>query len=280
MSKSKKQKIIDYAKTIGINYLGVCDAHFDKNLYAILNKRREEGKECDFTHEDLLLRSSPDLVVPGAKSVIVCLFPYHKQSFTRGNISRYASVTDYHKVALSKLDLVAGYINENIEKCECLCFSDTGTCVDRFLAYKAGLGFFGKNNCLINDELGSFFFVGYIITTCEIDCDLPLFATCIDCGECIKNCPGGALDNNYCIDPNKCISYITQIKEMSKEQEELLSKQNSVYGCDVCQDVCPHNKNLKDTILKEFAENEINELCYDEFCDMSNKSFRKKYKKL
>lgn len=278
MLKSKKQKILSYAKTLGINYVGICDAGFDEKLFAILKKRRENNSECSFTHEDLMLRCSPDLVLKGAKSVVVCLFPYYNECVLPRNISRYSAITDYHKVVLPKLNLIAEYINTHVEKCEYKCFSDTGVSVDRFLAYKAGLGFFGKNNCLINDDLGSFFFIGYIITTCELEQDIPLEKSCFNCGECIKKCPGGALDKDFNFNPQRCVSYITQLKDITDEQTEMLSQQKSVYGCDICQDVCPHNRRLKHTALKEFEENIITELCYDDLIEISNKKFRNQYK--
>lgn len=278
MLKSKREKLFSYAKSIGINHIGICDAEFDESLFSILNKRRSYNAECSFTHNDLILRSSPKLLLENAKSVIVCLFPYYKSNFIEGNLSRYATITDYHKIANLKLESIAQYLNSEIEKCSCKFFSDTGPLVDRFLAYKAGLGFFGKNNCLINDDYGSFFFIGYIVTDCEFELSTPLNITCINCGECIKKCPAGALGDNYLFLPQKCISYITQLKDITKEQEKILSNQKSVYGCDICQNVCPHNHNIKDTCMNEFTENEITEINYDDLLKMSNNKFRKEYK--
>lgn len=277
---ANKQNIIDYAASIGIKHVGVCGVEVDEELLRILKKRRKESCECEFTESDLNLRVSPKHVLKDAKSVIVCLFPYYKNDFPKEcNISRYASVTDYHLVALNKLEQIVNFISENSENCQCVCFSDTGVLSDRQLAYRAGLGFFGKNNCLINKELGSYFFIGYILTTLDLECDKPSELKCFECGECIRKCPGKALGENFTFNPQKCISYITQIKELQGFQTELLKNQKSVYGCDVCQDVCPHNKGLENTCLKEFLENQLNRLDYNELSEMSNRQFKKHYKK-
>ena len=278
MFKNKKEKIFDFANSIGIESIGVCDAEFDEKLFSLLTARRVNGGESDFTHKDLILRSTPKNVLEGAKSVVVCLFPYYKKDFKEKNISRYATVTDYHKVAILKLNMIAEYIESEIEKCNCLCFSDTGVLPDRYLAYKAGLGFFGKNNCLINKKYGSFFFIGYIVTTCLLEPDYPLDETCLNCGACMESCPGGAIKENFVFSPQKCVSNITQLKEIDSAQKEILSKQNSVYGCDICQNVCPHNQGLKDTFMKEFAENKISGLDYENLKEMSNNEFKRKYK--
>ena len=277
MSKNKTEQIRDFAKSIGINHLGVCDAGYDKALYNILKNRRDSELECEFTNDDLLLRSSPDLVLKNAKSVIVCLFPYYKKDFSKGNISRYATLFDYHKVIIPKLNNIADFINKNIEESENLCFCDTGTSVDRYLAYKAGLGYFGKNNCLINDELGSYFFIGYVITTCEFEANTPIKKSCINCNRCIEACPGKALKDNFLFNPQNCVSYITQLKKITISQETILKEQSSVYGCDVCQEVCPHNSTLKDTCMPEFLADKIINLNYDDLIEMSNNKFRKQY---
>ncbi len=277
MLKNNKESIFDFAKTIGIKNIGVCDAEFDGELFDILKKRRAENSECDFTNADLVLRSSPSLVLDGAKSVIVCLFPYYKQDFSKGNISRYAALFDYHKVALPKLKQIANFIDKNIEKSDSLCFCDTGASVDRFLAYKAGLGYFGKNNCLINDELGSYFFVGYIITTCDIEKDTPVIKSCLNCGKCIKSCPGGAIGEDFSFNPQKCVSYITQLKELTDEQESILKNQDSVYGCDICQETCPHNEAIGDTCMPEFLTDTMTNLAYNDLEQMSARRFKKEY---
>ena len=279
MLRNIKKEIADFAASLGIKHIGVCSAERDEELLFFLEKRRSEGKECEFTESDLQKRVSPKFLLNDAKSVIVCLFPYYRDDFSGdGNISRYATVTDYHQLALEKLSKLADFLKKENQNCECICHTDSGVLADRHLAYRAGLGFYGKNNCLINDELGSYFFIGYIVTTLFIEPDMPLEKGCADCGECIKKCPGNALGENFSFNPQMCISYITQIKETSEIQNELLKRQNSVWGCDVCQDVCPHNRGLSNTALAEFSLNSISNLDFEEISKMSNRQFRKTYK--
>lgn len=278
MCSDKKAQIKEFAKTIGIDSIGICNAGFDAELFKILNVREEFSGKCEFMQHDLYARSSPHLLLNGAKSIIVCLFPYFNNSFSFTNLSRYASLSDYHIVSKSKLNIIGNFINEKIEPCSFVCVSDTGAPVDRYLAYKAGLGFFGKNNCLINDNFGSYFFIGYIVSTCELDYDIPLNRTCICCNECIKKCPGGAIFEGYNFDPKRCVSYITQLDKITEKQADILKSQKSIYGCDICQEVCPHNKNLEDTCMTEFLEHKLDGLDYNELITLSGRQYKKKYK--
>jgi epoxyqueuosine reductase QueG len=155
-------------------------------------------------------------------------------------------------------------------------FADIGPSVDRLLAYRAGLGFYGKNKMLINPDFGSYFFIGYILCDIELESDASIERECDGCGKCIKACPGSALDDSFCIE--KCASHISQKKgELTQEEIEILKKSSLIFGCDICQRVCPHN-NITPRPMAEFTEDIISSLSKSDLEGLSNKEFMNKYK--
>lgn len=209
------------------------------------------------------------------KSAVVCLFPYFS-GYRNGNLSLYARSRDYHKVIREKLSPVCDFICSLDSQAECEIFADIGPEVDRKLAYEAGLGFYGKNGMLINDDFGSYFFIGYILCDLDLELDKPLDKTCIGCNKCIESCPGGALGKKFCID--RCASHISQKKGNLTESEiAILKKSGLIFGCDMCQKVCPHN-NITPKPMKEFTEDIIDFLSSSDIENLSNKEFLSKYK--
>lgn len=208
------------------------------------------------------------------KKAIVCLFPYFSGNRS-GNLSLYAHSEDYHKIVTEKLTEISDYI-KSISGCETECFCDIGPSVDRLLAFNAGLGFYGKNQMLINDEYGSYFFIGYVLCKLDLEPDSPINKQCISCGKCIEACPGGALFENG-FDINKCASHISQKKgELTDEEVNILKKSALVFGCDICQRVCPHNENIGGT-MEEFTENLMPNIDLSDIENLSNREFMKKY---
>ncbi len=243
-------------------------------VFGELSDFLEKCGHTPMTTPDIRRRTDPFLIMPEAKSIIVCLMSYYTGD-EKGNLSKYARGEDYHSVMGRALGELAELLKENGYRAEGFC--DSGDLNDRYLAYLAGLGFFGKNGFLIHPVYGTYTVIGYIITDCPLDESAPLNSTCINCGECVRRCPGGAIaeDGSFCYE--KCASYITQKKgELSSEEERIIAKSGYVWGCDVCQDVCPHNKNAKKTKNPEFNEY----LCKDLHIDtsISNRTFRKVYK--
>ncbi len=211
----------------------------------------------------------------GEKSAIVCLFPYYCGE-SDGNLSLYARGLDYHLVIKEKLSPVCDFIRTLASDTECEIFADIGPEVDRRLAYEAGLGFYGKNKMLINDDFGSYFFIGYILCDLDLAPDTPLQKACMGCNRCIENCPGGALGEEF--DINKCASHISQKKgDLTESEIAILKKSGLVFGCDTCQRVCPHN-NITPKPLKEFTEDLIDSISLSELESLSNRGFMKKYK--
>ena len=271
-----KERIKQYAKKLNIEYTGVAPVCRYDDLEKRLCHRREKFGINQFEESDIEKRVNPLVTFPWAKSIIVCIFPYYTGEDEVANVSRYARIPDYHMIAKDKLQQIADFIMlESNAKCEC--FADTGVLHDRYLAYLAGIGFFGLNNCLINEKYGSYFFIGYIVTDLQLVPDKPQKKECLKCGNCVKNCPGCALDGEVGFNANRCVSYITQIKELTEKQIDILKGQEMVYGCDRCQEVCPHNANPLKTPIQEFYEKRQSKLEKNELLAMSNKEFKQKY---
>lgn len=273
-----KKLLKDFCMSIGIEYAGIAaPGPYDK-LKKILEDRIEKGHYTGMEEKELERRVNPSLTMPNVKSVIVCLFPYFNGHVEDSNISKYTYPLDYHRVAGEKLKNIGEFLSNSIHGFEYMAFVDSGPLVDRYLAYSAGLGYFGINSSIITDKYGSYFFIGYILNNYPFEPDSPIERTCIKCGECVKKCPGSAILGDFSINPKRCISYITQKKgELSGEEIEILNKNHLVFGCDICQDVCPHNRNVHLTAIEEFKEDLIYKLDYDEIKDISNKEFKRKY---
>lgn len=256
-----KQKIIEIAKSEKISEIGFCDADDYEKASELLKQKSKLSKENMKVNE----------IVKGAKTIIVCTFNYFNGK-KKGNISIYARGQDYHKVVIDKMNKIKDYLSSCGYIAEV--FSDTGYLNERLLATESGIAFIGKNQMAISDKCGSYFFIGYIITNCEIEKDAKNTKTCMGCNACIKACPLGALDNGFC--EEKCLSYITQKKgELSETEKKAMEKVNTAWGCDICQEVCPHNQNTPLTDIEEFCSDTIESLQYEE---ISNKEFQKRYK--
>lgn len=272
-----KLELKEYARSLGIEYLGITSADEMCELKEILLKQREKyGINC-FEEKDINKRTKPCLTLENAKSIIVCLFPYHNGDKAEGNISVYARIPDYHTVVLKYLDKICKFIKNKKESANFAPFSDSGPLVDRYLAYRAGLGFYGKNSLLINEKYGSYFFIGYIITDVLMEADTPVLESCARCNMCISLCPGKAIKDDFGFVFENCVSYITQLKQITEEQRRILSNQKSVYGCDICQKVCPHNKEIPITPIKEFKNTKILNLDKEELMLLSNRKFKQTY---
>ncbi len=191
------------------------------------------------------------------KSVIPCIFPYYSKNITNGNISSYCSVPDYHIIVKMKLKSITDELSKIYPNEDFYSYVDISWIDEVDLAQKAGLGAKGKNFLFIHNKYGSFVFIGEIATSLELESVAVEKKECIGCNECIKKCPAKAISEKG-IDENLCLSQLTQKKgELSDEEKALIKKGGLVWGCDVCQTVCPHNKNLPDC-NNEFSKDIIN----------------------
>lgn len=209
-----------------------------------------------------LKRASLRSAAPWARSVIVCAVNYNTaQPYStqvsdpqRGWISRYAwSREDYHEVIMRRLRLLETQLCKLAEEpIHTRCYVDTGPLVERVYAKYAGVGWIGKNTCILNQKLGSWLFLGVILTSLELQPDLPAPDRCGTCTRCIEACPTDAFIAPYQLDANKCISYLT-IEKRGPIQENLRAGMGQqVFGCDICQDVCPWNRKAPATSAQEF----------------------------
>ncbi len=229
-------------------------------------------------HAGRLKRSSLHIAAPWAHSVIVCAInynsarPYSTQvnDPKRGWISRYAwGREDYHDSVLKKLRAVEKQLTEALNRgaangnpfeanlgaqspLRTWCYVDTGPIVERVYAKYAGVGWIGKNSCVLNQKLGSWLFLGVILTSLELTPDLPAPDRCGTCTRCLDACPTNAFLGPYQLDANKCISYLTIEKRGAIPEQLREGMGRHVFGCDICQDVCPWNRKAPASTAPEF----------------------------
>jgi epoxyqueuosine reductase len=214
-----------------------------------------------------LRRASLHSVFPWARSVVVCAINYNTehpystqvQEPGRGWISRYAwSREDYHDSVLRRLRELESKLKELCapEQIETRSYVDTGPIVERVYAKYAGVGWLAKNTCLINQGIGPWLFLGVIITSLELTPDLPAPDRCGTCTRCIDACPTHAFVGPHQLDSNKCIAYLTIEKRGSVPEELREEIGHQVFGCDICQDVCPWNRKAPATNKPEFQPRE------------------------
>lgn len=206
-------------------------------------------------HNDL--RMNPELLLPGARSIIVAAFNYYPSKLQRDDVPQiayYAYGRDYHEVVRERLTALASVVKSRYGGETRVCV-DTAPLLERYWAVKAGLGFRGLNSQLIIPDLGSYFFLGEILTTARLAPDAPMVATdCGKCGACVKACPGKAIGDDGALDARRCLSYLTI--EYRGELPADVSLGNRIYGCDACQRACPHNAEAKPTEIEEFHPGE------------------------
>ena len=251
-------KIKQQAEQLGFDFCGIAKAvkleEDAKRLENWLNKSFNGSMQYMENHFDL--RIDPSKLVPGAKSVITLLlnyFPSSQQNTDAPKISKYAFGNDYHEVIRNKLKLLLQYIKENIGEVNGRGFVDSAPVLERAWAQKSGLGWIGKNGNLINKQAGSFYFIATLIVDLELEYDNPAAKDyCGSCTRCITECPTQAILPDKVIDGSKCISYFTIELKDALIPEKMKGKfDNWMFGCDVCQDVCPWNRFSK-------PNNEIN----------------------
>src|ERR1700686_4164530 len=211
-------------------------------------------------------RASLARVAPWARSVVVCAINYNTDNphstqvhdAERGWISRYAwSRDDYHNAVLRRLKQVEAAVQQAVPaeqqpKLISRSYVDTGPIVERVFAKYAGVGWIGKNTCIINQKKGSWLFLGVILTSVELAPDMPAPDRCGTCTRCIEACPTDAILAPYQLDSNKCISYLTIEKRGSIPEHLRVGMGRHVFGCDICQDVCPWNRKAPASTATEF----------------------------
>ena len=220
--------------------------------------------KMEYLHRYVDQRTDASVLLPGAKSVIVCALSYHQPvpppsdsrvPGPRGQVAMYAWGDDYHKVVKKKLFRLADRLRERIdEPFETKVCVDTAPLVEREYAQRCGIGWIGKNTLVLSEWMGSYFFLGEIVTTLELAYDPPAVDHCGTCTRCLDACPTGAFVQAYRMDASRCISYLTiecRDEDISAEFREAIG--TWVFGCDVCQQVCPYNRKAAYTTEPRFA---------------------------
>lgn len=236
-----------------------------------------------------LKRASLQHAAPWARSVIVCAGNYNSAAPhtddphgpDEGWISRYAWGNDYHDHLLVALREVEAKIKEAVDEpsLRTWCYVDTGPVIERVFAKYAGIGWLGKNTCVINQQMGSWLFLGVILTSLELPPALPAPDRCGTCMRCIEACPTNAFTAPYQLDATRCISYLTIEKRGDIPEELRQGIGRHVFGCDICQDVCPWNRKAPTTAAPEFQpRNGLVNPSLEWLATMSEEEFRARFK--
>jgi epoxyqueuosine reductase len=282
-----KQTILvkQLATELGFDFCGIAKAtkldEDARRLESWLNKGMQGSMHYMERYFDL--RIDPCKLVPGAKSVITLLlnyFPNEKQHNDALKISKYAYGKDYHEVIKEKLDKYIENIKSGIGDFHGRGFVDSAPVLERTWAQRSGLGWVAKNGNLINKQMGSFFFIATLITDLDLQPDEPFTKDyCGTCSRCIDACPTEAILPGKIVDGSKCISYFTiELKDMLIPNEMKGKFENWMFGCDICQDVCPWNRFSKPTNEIEFTPlPEILDLSTKEWEMMTEEKFRKMF---
>lgn len=227
-------------------------------------------------------RIDPSLLMDGAQAIIslaLNYYPSQKQDTQNPQFAYYAYGKDYHDVMKAKMQDLLHYIKSLDPNAEGRCFCDTAPVLERYWAAKSGIGFIGKNSMLIIPQKGSYFFLGEILLNIELDYDKALNLSCGNCSKCIDACPTNALEDAYIMNSRKCISYqtIENRSDIDEAVEERLG--NCVYGCDICQNVCPWNRFASPHNESAFnASDEFMGLSEDKLLEMTVEDYRKIFK--
>lgn len=286
---SLTEKIKLKAFEIGLDKIGIVSAEPLTQEKSRLEEwlAREFNGEMRWMQREPEKRSDPKILFPGTKSVIVVALNYftphkHENSPQTGKVSRYAWGDDYHDVLKEKLRELLSFIEENDDKGEGKICVDTAPIMEKAWAVRAGLGWLGKHSNVISKDLGSWFFIGEIFTNLELDFDSnEIEDHCGTCTACLDACPTDAIVAPYVVDSNRCISYATiELRSQELPGEIVENLEGWLYGCDICQDVCPWNRFEKPTPESRFeprADNISPDL--DRIIEMEHEEYIVRYRK-
>lgn len=297
MSSTKQEitlKIKEAATQFGFSYCGISKAErLDEEAKQLEQwlKQSAHGK-MQYMENYFDKRIDPTLLMPGAKSVISLMYNYFTTQKQTDNktlkISKYAFGEDYHYVIKEKIKLLVSFLQKNFGDFQARIFVDSAPVLEKAWAKKSGLGWQGKHTNIIHPKSGSFFFLAEIICDLSLNYDGPIKDYCGSCTACVDACPTDALNQPYQIDAKKCISYLTiELKDELLPSSFKSKTENWMFGCDICQDVCPWNRFAKQhqeekfypkEKLLEMKENDWKELTQEIFSELFKNSAVKRTK--
>lgn len=267
---SKSALISEYIKSLGLKEFGFTRVKYFDDLIPYFNKRIDRMNQ--FEESDIEKRVNPGLYLKEGKWIISIAFPYFfDDTWGDYHFSLYSRGRDYHTILSAYLDKICKYI-KGLEG-EAVYFVDNNSLPERYIAKLSGVGFIGKNSLVINKRYGSYIFLGEIITDLELEDTKKNSLSCGSCRKCINACPSSAIKkDNF----NLCISFLTQKKEIEDKDFDKFS--GSIFGCDICQRVCPFNKQAeKSNIMELFPISYMENPDVKELLTLDNYTF-KKYK--
>jgi epoxyqueuosine reductase len=281
------QKIKAKALQLGFAKVGIARAEELREEATHLHEWLQRGYHATmgWMKENAEKRTDPGLVVNGARSVISLAMNYftpvqHSSEPGVGKISRYAWGDDYHDIVLEKLKGLWLWMQREFPDAQGRYYVDTGPVMDKVWAQRAGVGWIGKHTNVISQEMGSWIFLAELITTLELESDQPATDHCGTCTLCLDACPTNAIVEPYVVDSNRCISYLT-IEHRGEIEDELKNQlEGWIYGCDICQDVCPWNHKFSaESDEQRFHPREWNiEPRLHEWNDLTQEEFTRKFK--
>ncbi len=279
------RRIKEKARELGFDEVGIARAEAISEGHLREWLGRQYQGEMAYIERKLEKRLDPGKVLEGARSIVSLALGYNHpyrlpyDQPDKGVISRYAAGTDYHEVIEDKLGRLLQYIRAIEPETRGKVYVDTGPMMDKYWAQRSGLGWLGKHTNVLSRDLGSWFFIGEILLDCDLDFDEPAVDFCGSCTRCIESCPTDAIVEPYVLDSRRCISYLTielrgDIPEAFREPMG-----NLIYGCDICQDVCPWNSKAPVSAESEFKPREPNQSpALQQLARMSQSEFRESYR--
>ena len=284
LSRSLKAR----ARELGFEACGLAKAERLEEESSRLEQWLLEGRHASMAwmERHFEKRVDPRQLVEGARSVVSVLHNYYQPVNPPdrpgvGRVSRYAWGDDYHQVMKEKLAALFGWLDEEVGGVHGRVFVDSAPVLDKAWAQRSGLGWIGKHTNLINRSMGSWFFIGELIVDVEFEYDAPVEDLCGSCTRCIDACPTDAIYRPYAVDATRCISYWTIEHRGDDVPEDLRAQFGSwIFGCDVCQDVCPWNKFRKPSREERYAPREgMTDTDLSEWEEISPEAFRQRFRK-
>lgn len=281
MSASLESQLKSQARSEGFTLVGITQAS-RAETFEFFSDWLQKGYAAGMKYlpQSLALREHPQSILTGVHSVVMLGIPYgsedHLDAHSLGKIARYAQVVDYHPFLWAKLNRLVDWLTNQVPNSISRGVTDTAPLLERDFARRAGLGWFGKNTMLIDKQQGSYFFLAALLTSIELTPDLPhVTSHCGTCTKCLEACPTGAFPKPYVLDANKCISYLTIEHRGEIPEDQRRNLNDWLFGCDVCQEVCPWNRHPSKSHLP-LAER-VQNIDLLELLNLSPSEFKKRF---